>query len=260
MLPSSPAVAGHFDANYQGLQGVGDSTDGLDFIDPENKSINYAHLLPTKVYVLWTTAQESRQGWWRSMFRKVVAHYSGGVTHIELAFEFYNHKIIAVASYQNRNVEMFIKIPERGAYDQVYGKWDFEQLALNDAERFHAWRFCLSQYGKPYNARGLYSFLPCCGCCIFCFCSAEIEDGSSWFCSQLVVAAVQYALQHNERLRTAVMMISAARCRPNDALNYFRQLGLIVQTTGLTVMGNPAAQLAAWWQAQQARDEERRHV
>ena len=253
MLPSSPPEQSYF-AHHVSVGGSYGplSPDKPDFFDPDNARINYSYMVPTKVYVLWTTQQESRQGCWRSAFRKMVAYFSGGVTHIELAFEFTNNKIIAVAAYQNQPVQLFIKTPERGAYDQVYGKWDFEQLALAEHERYLAWNFCLMQYGKPYNARGLYSFIPCL-CCIRWCCPCGISDGSSWFCSQLVVATIQYALQNNERLRVAAFMVEASQCRPDQTLTYLRQLEL-AEHGKISVLGNPKAQLQAWWKRETEKD------
>lgn len=257
MIPSSPPDGQHFD-QYQSVDQTGDGG-VLSFPDPQNPQIDYAHLLPTHTYVFWTTQQESRMGCWRSMFRKIVAHYSGGVTHVELAFQFYNNKVIGVASYQDRTVELFIRSPEHGAYDPVYGKWTHVPLNLSEAERFHAWRFCLTQYGKPYNALGLRSFIPCIGCCLFCCCyHPSAEDGSTWFCSQLVVAAIQYCLQHNARLRQACLMVLASKCKPNDALEFINKLGIVAASNGLTVVGDPKAQLAEWWRKEAERDNESR--
>ncbi len=237
--------------------GAPDSDDGdMDLFDQECPEINYRFLVPTRVFLVWTTIRHSRQGCWRSTFRRLVSHFSGGLSHIELAFEFHNGKVVSVSSYTGECVQAFFKNLTNGAYNQVDGEWRYKELAFDETQRHRAWQFSRRQLERPYNTAGLWAFVSCreyfCNCALCSLrpfltcCFASSYDGSAWMCSQLIVATLQYAFQHHPTIAAQLAPLRAHELNPMDTKLLIERLGLLAFEGQVNVMGDALALLRSW--------------
>ncbi len=224
-------------------------------IPDETTGVNYRYLEPMSVYVAWTTVVESRKGCWVSWKRAQFAKYSGGLTHIELAFQFSlpngQRPVLSCSSAQGVPVTIWFKEIEQNAYDPVLGKWTWLELRMTSQERHDAWRYSRAQIQKPYNAWGLWSFVPYLGCCVRS-CVDSSWDGTSWLCSQLVTATLKYALREHPVIGPKLRALHPSEMNPGSALDLIQQLNLGMEQ--VSTMGNTSILLEQWWNKETEKD------
>lgn len=71
--------------------------------------------------------------------------------------------------------------PYKGEQELPHDLYDVEDI--DDEHIATIWEFCIAQYGKGYDYRGAFRFLP----------RSILPDNDKWFCSELLFAACQAA-------------------------------------------------------------------
>jgi hypothetical protein len=158
-------------------------------------------LVVESVYVAFCKSANSRAGGWRGLLKSCIIKRQGGPNHhSELVFVFSKrddpkfHLILSCTVLRETGVRFNIRSIDK-RYVSDY--WTTFQLDLTAEQRNLVYQFCSYQNGKPFNFRGFYfHFIPCCfgACCGMADLPMELRYAEpSWFCSQLDLAALQYA-------------------------------------------------------------------
>jgi len=135
--------------------------------------------------------RDSNRGGLSAWLRWANSLLGGEINHVELIFRLDGARSLACSVL----VEDGVRFKERtveNRYVQPY--WDLRSLALSDAQKMRLYEFCAAQNGKRFNRRAVaWNFLPCCfpACCGRGD-AAEPLENEEWFCSQLILAALQY--------------------------------------------------------------------
>jgi hypothetical protein len=138
-----------------------------------------------QVYLVFSTSTETRREWYHSLLKRYVSHLSGGMNHVEFVFQWSNKVLWACACNMDGPVEMKHR-DTVNSYNAA--RWAVYPLNITLRESQLLWQFCERQCGKEYNYRGLYGNFLCWG-----MCGTVDQDHRKWFCSHLVMAALQYA-------------------------------------------------------------------
>lgn len=217
------------------------------FSSPDDP-VDYSLLTPTAVLVCRTSVVNSRSNEQVTYMRKKVAEYSGGLSHIELAFKLdtgdgRRPQYWSCSSRQDKVVEFLERDILGNAYNHTKGEWRCDELTLTETQRRRAWVYSQSQCGKPYNKWALYAFLPevrapwwLCGLtcfsprCFFECCCSSVYDGSSLMCSQLVMDTLAFTFQGNDEVRYKLATrVPSHMVNPGSALQCVMEMGLMSQ-------------------------------
>lgn len=144
------------------------------------------------VWIGFFRKRDADRGGIASWLRRANHLIGGDVNHVELIFRLDGgRRSLACSVLYEEGVRFKIRTPEN-RYVQPF--WELRTLKLTDEQKMRLYRFCWAQDRKPFNARGMYcNFLPL--CLPWCCGTRDAPDGDSdaWFCSQLVLAALQDA-------------------------------------------------------------------
>jgi hypothetical protein len=129
----------------------------------------------------------SRRGCWRTMWRWLQKKWSGNVDHVELVFVMSDRSVRVVSLIKEDSA--CVQFEQRNMIDSYNSNywWTFS-LPLTEQQRANMYAFVAMQHRKPFNQRFYCQFLPC--GLSWCF-GVSQYDHSTWFCSQLVTAALK---------------------------------------------------------------------
>lgn len=184
----------HFDDPSESDDDSSPTTNGIEMImmgrDQSQRRLTAepaSRRMPSKVYLVFCVSSVSRTSWFRNCFKSYIAHKSGGMNHVEPVFEFSDHTLEACTCAIDGPVRM-AKRDAVQSYD--FQRWRIYEICLDAQERHRMYQFCKDQEGKNYNFRGVFfNFF----CMLSCCCGTHDRDRDTWFCSHLVMAALQSA-------------------------------------------------------------------
>ena len=143
------------------------------------------------VYLCTCEAPSSRTSIIRSAFRWIVSIVSD-VHHVEFVFkqEGQEKEKIVACTVDFGNPVHFAELDPKGReYNTNF--WDVYAIKLTDAQKFGIYLFCCWQENKPMNDTGLYLNFASGG--LFAGTTPKTFQEESWFCSQLIAAALKWA-------------------------------------------------------------------
>ena len=135
-----------------------------------------------------TGGPESYGTGFRALLNRFVAWRSGGMWHVEAVFQWHDGSLTG----WHCTLEGPIQLLHRdGISSYNTSRWTNFSVLFNDDERWRMFDFFCAQNEKPYNKRGLMcNFLPIINW--ICGTSEKGIEGKSWFCSELIMAALKH--------------------------------------------------------------------
>jgi hypothetical protein len=130
----------------------------------------------------------------RGMLNKFVSWRNEGYWHVEAVFRCRDNRVVAWHCTSDGPLQCCTRDNDTSYRSS---KWTLYSLALSNDEIQRMWQFLLTQNEKPYNWRGLvFNFMPT---PIAWLCGTSDANQQSWFCSELVMAALKYVREHEFR-------------------------------------------------------------
>lgn len=192
-----------------------DLEDELEAVEQDEELGQRARPQLVRLWLCFCVAPRSRSGCLMNCTRRATMWLAGGTHHVEPVFEFDDKQMIAVNLSLKTGAVLFERRDMQRAYNDAF--WTCYPIATRPEQLNDFYAFCAAQHRKPFNRRGwALNFIPVLGWLF----GTRADHDSSWFCSQLVAAA----LRHSMPQRFA--HLNPSRTNPGDLLSAVLNSGL----------------------------------